>query len=185
MNNNSNFVKITDELIKNSQFDEAKQICDDILDSDNKNSLVWNQLGGIYFSKGGIIESQIFFNKAVESNENNIEALLNLAEIQSFIRDFKGALISYINILLISPNRIDVHNKVNLLQRYLSPDCINLLCTQIIDEKLDQNVFGSMPGSYPISGGYCTNLLPNWSTKFLADSLMLKLNPQKEFKYLS
>ena len=33
---------------------------------------------------------------------------------------------------------------------------------------------GSLPGSFPIYGRYAPLACPNWATKFLADSLMLR-----------
>jgi uncharacterized protein YyaL (SSP411 family) len=37
---------------------------------------------------------------------------------------------------------------------------------------------GGIKGSFPIYGGYCRYSLPNWATKFFADSLMLEDNPE-------
>ena len=57
MNYVSTFVEITDELIRHHLYDEAEKICNNILlDADKNNSMAWNQLGGIYFSKGDLLD---------------------------------------------------------------------------------------------------------------------------------
>ncbi len=42
------------------------------------------------------------------------------------------------------------------------------------------NTKGAMPGSFPFWGKYEPFAFPNWATKYLADSLMLELELQKE-----
>ena len=37
------------------------------------------------------------------------------------------------------------------------------------------DIKGALPGSYPIYYGYMRNAYPNWSTKFMSDALMMKI----------
>ena len=110
--------------------------------------------------------------RELDNNLKNIQEDLSIQKIYSEAKEYfkssnlNESLIIFLQILAIQPDELDTNFNAAVIYSH-------------------QNVFGSMPGSYPISGGYCTNLLPSWSTKFLADSLMLKLNPQNEFKYLS
>ena len=100
-------------------------------------------------------------------SEDDWSCLTGNAQIEFFLRKFSQ----------IARNR-----EIQRISGQLSEEIKN---TQFIDKNLDKNIIGSLSGSYPVSGDYCAYLLPNWSAKFLADGLMLKLNPGKEFKYLS
>jgi len=42
-------------------------------------------------------------------------------------------------------------------------------------------VRGALPGSHPFYHGYKANSFPNWATKFWADALFFRLNPEVEF----
>jgi hypothetical protein len=48
----------------------------------------------------------------------------------------------------------------------------------------DRDIFGGLPGSYPINGAYCAYMIPNWGIKFFADSLLQRLLVLGEQKYL-
>ncbi len=48
----------------------------------------------------------------------------------------------------------------------------------------DKNVYGGLPGSYPIGGGYCAYCIPNWGVKFFADSLLQRIFTNDKLRYL-
>lgn len=41
----------------------------------------------------------------------------------------------------------------------------------------DPNIYGGLPGSYPIGGSYCSYAIPNWGVKFFADALLQRVVP--------
>jgi len=51
----------------------------------------------------------------------------------------------------------------------------NILC-EIQCKISDNNVYGALPGSFPIWGGYIPYGYPNWATKYFIDSLLLELS---------
>jgi hypothetical protein len=55
---------------------------------------------------------------------------------------------------------------------------------QFIDGISDTNLYGGLPGSYPISGEYAPYAIPNWGVKFFADTLLLKTASFPDQKYL-
>jgi MoaA/NifB/PqqE/SkfB family radical SAM enzyme/predicted SAM-dependent methyltransferase len=52
----------------------------------------------------------------------------------------------------------------------------NIISVQLIDNIHNDNLLGGLTGSYPVSGGYCPDTIPNWGVKFFSDLLILKLN---------
>jgi hypothetical protein len=48
---------------------------------------------------------------------------------------------------------------------------------QLIDGIRDPDLFGGLPGAYPLAAPYCANSIPNWGVKFFADSLLQRLLP--------
>lgn len=46
---------------------------------------------------------------------------------------------------------------------------------QYLDGVLDPNIYGGLPGSYPLSGDYCSYAIPNWGVKFFSDGLLQRL----------
>ena len=55
---------------------------------------------------------------------------------------------------------------------------------QFIDGISDPNLYGGLPGSYPIGGEYAPYAIPNWGVKFFADTLLLKTTSFPDQKYL-
>lgn len=55
---------------------------------------------------------------------------------------------------------------------------------QMLDGFDNPNIFGGMPGSYPIGVGYCAYSIPNWGVKFFADSLLQRLLSEENQKFL-
>jgi Squalene-hopene cyclase C-terminal domain len=55
---------------------------------------------------------------------------------------------------------------------------------QFVSGMDDPDLFGGLPGSFPVNGGYCAYMIPNWGVKFFADTLLQRLLPQAEQKYL-
>jgi len=53
-----------------------------------------------------------------------------------------------------------------------------------IDGITDKNVYGGLPGSYPVYGPYQTYAITNWGVKFFADSLLQRLLPENKQKFL-
>jgi len=53
-----------------------------------------------------------------------------------------------------------------------------------VDGISDLNLYGGLPGSYPIGGGYAPYGIPNWGVKFFADTLLQKVVPLSNQKYL-
>ncbi|GEM_PF-112065 len=51
---------------------------------------------------------------------------------------------------------------------------------QFIDGITDPNMFGGLPGAFPIGVGYATYSIPNWGVKFFADSLLQRLLPLEQ-----
>lgn len=47
----------------------------------------------------------------------------------------------------------------------------------LLDGIDDPNLYGGLPGSYPIGIGYCPWSLPNWAPKFFADALLARIVP--------
>lgn len=54
----------------------------------------------------------------------------------------------------------------------------------LIDGVSDPNVSGGLAGSCPIGGPYLGYSIPNWGVKFFADSLLQRLLPEQDQKYL-
>jgi len=54
----------------------------------------------------------------------------------------------------------------------------------LLDGITDSNIFGGLPGSYPVGAGYLSYAIPNWGVKFFADSLLQKLLPEHTQNYL-
>ncbi len=55
---------------------------------------------------------------------------------------------------------------------------------QYVDGVSDPDLYGGLPGSYPLGGGYASNAIPNWGVKFFADTLLQKVVPLSGQKYL-
>jgi len=64
-------------------------------------------------------------------------------------------------------------------------EAANLLVRYVKDKQVKSDapsLSGGIPGSWPISGGYCPYEIPNWSVKFFIDALIYQhLGKQKEF----
>ena len=54
----------------------------------------------------------------------------------------------------------------------------------LLDDVSDKNVYGGLPGSYPIGGGYCAYKIPDWGVKFFADSLLQRIFTNDKLRYL-
>lgn len=54
----------------------------------------------------------------------------------------------------------------------------------LLDGVTSPDVFGGMPGSYPIGADYLGYAIPNWGVKFFADSLLQGLLPEDARRYL-
>ncbi|HHT9107006.1 MAG TPA: SPASM domain-containing protein [Candidatus Wunengus sp. YC64] len=54
----------------------------------------------------------------------------------------------------------------------------------LLDGVSDKNVYGGLPGSYPIGGGYCAYKIPDWGVKFFADSLLQRMFTNDKLRYL-
>jgi hypothetical protein len=64
-------------------------------------------------------------------------------------------------------------------------NCADLLLTalkgtQTLTRSLE-DVYGGLPGSFPICRGYLPNSFPNWGAKFFADALMASLMRAKGY----
>lgn len=46
---------------------------------------------------------------------------------------------------------------------------------QYLDGVSDPNIYGGLPGSYPLGGEYCSYAIPNWGVKFFSDCLLQRL----------
>jgi MoaA/NifB/PqqE/SkfB family radical SAM enzyme/predicted SAM-dependent methyltransferase len=60
----------------------------------------------------------------------------------------------------------------------------DLKMIHFMDPSVTEDIYGGLPGAYPIDGGYCTYAIPNWGVKFFADSLLQRLLGDKNRKYL-
>lgn len=54
----------------------------------------------------------------------------------------------------------------------------------LMDGIKDRNLYGGLAGSWPLGGGYCPHMLPNWAPKFFADTLLLRTFPQASDYYI-
>jgi MoaA/NifB/PqqE/SkfB family radical SAM enzyme/predicted SAM-dependent methyltransferase len=151
MVNHSNFVEITDGLISNKKYDEAEQICKNILKSDPQNSMALNQLGGIFFSRGNISVSKTHFENSVKYNQNNLEALQNLGETLILTGNYFDALIIFINFLINSPGEEYIQKRIEHIKKDLSPEGISLL-------KKYYEFENSFPGTFTIETALACNL---------------------------
>lgn len=46
---------------------------------------------------------------------------------------------------------------------------------QYLDGVQDPNIYGGLPGSFPLGGEYCSYAIPNWGVKFFSDGLLQRL----------
>lgn len=60
----------------------------------------------------------------------------------------------------------------------------DLKSIHFVDGISDPNLYGGLPGSYPIGGGYAPYAIPNWGVKFFADALLLRIASFSDQKYL-
>jgi MoaA/NifB/PqqE/SkfB family radical SAM enzyme/predicted SAM-dependent methyltransferase len=73
-----------------------------------------------------------------------------------------------------NPNFVECADKV----------LVDLKSTHMINPNFkNTELFGSLTGSYPVEGKYCSFNLPNWGVKFFADSLIQKMKNIND-KYL-
>jgi hypothetical protein len=54
---------------------------------------------------------------------------------------------------------------------------VDLKRIHLMDGMTDPAFYGGLQGAYPVSGPYCTYLIPNWGVKFFADSLLQSISP--------
>ncbi|MDD2733782.1 MAG: SPASM domain-containing protein [Desulfuromonadaceae bacterium] len=57
---------------------------------------------------------------------------------------------------------------------------VDLKQIHLVDGITDPAFYGGLQGAYPVSGPYCTYLIPNWGVKFFADSLLQSISPFAE-----
>ncbi|NJB67075.1 putative SAM-dependent methyltransferase [Desulfobaculum xiamenense] len=54
----------------------------------------------------------------------------------------------------------------------------------LVDGVDDAQLRGGLPGADPVGAPYCPYSIPNWGVKFFADSLLQRLLPEAQLKYL-
>jgi predicted SAM-dependent methyltransferase len=105
------------------------------------------------------------FDSAWQSKDN-WSCITGTAQLEFFLR----RMLRYEDdplFLKASDMLIEDLKKVHLLDGFESP-----------------NMFGGLPGSYPVGVGYCAYSIPNWGVKFFADSLLQRLLPEEDQGFL-
>ena len=102
------------------------------------------------------------------SSTDNYSCLTGNAQLSIFLNKF-GNMIEEEGFIKVSHMLIEDLKKVHYL-----------------DEISNPNLTGGLAGSHPFNTGYCAGCIPNWSVKFLADSLMVKIREKNDdFKIIN
>ena len=76
--------------------------------------------------------------------------------------------------------RLYEDTKDELLKEAADHLLFDLKQLHLMDGITDPAFYGGLQGAYPVSGPYCTYLIPNWGVKFFADSLLQSIFPVAE-----
>lgn len=79
-------IKKAEELFRNYKLDESREILDKILESDSKNIQALVLLGKIHSRAQNYGESMNFFNKALELQDDNQDAIVGLKLIKNILQ---------------------------------------------------------------------------------------------------
>jgi len=149
-----------EEILKYKHFSNFKEEFDEILEpaANNLAKLVFKN-NKPYLGLPGIIDQD--FNSNVSWT-----CLTGDAQIAIFLRK-AGSLFNNNEFISASEKLIEELKEVHLIHNIF-----------------DKNIFGGVAGSYPINGDYCRYSIPNWSTKFFADSIFQKKMDYQDFNFL-
>ena len=102
-------------LFQKRKFEEAKNICEEILQIEPKNFDVMHFYGIISYQTGNYTLSAELINKAVRINSNNAEAYNNLGLAFTRINKFDSALESFNQAIKINSNFFEAYNNRGLI----------------------------------------------------------------------
>ena len=102
-------------LFQKKKFEEAKNICEEILQIEPKNFDVMHFYGIISYQTGNYTLSAELINKAVRINSNNAEAYNNLGLAFTRINKFDSALESFNQAIKINSNFFEAYNNRGLI----------------------------------------------------------------------
>ena len=102
-------------LFKKKDFDEAKNICEEILEIEPKNFDVLHLYGIISFQTKNYDLSAELISKAIKINSNNAEAYNNLGIAFKKLNKFDSALESWNQAIKINPNFFEAYNNRGLI----------------------------------------------------------------------
>ena len=113
--------------------------------------------------------------------KSNINSLLNkdIFQIINYASGFTKTNIS------TNGNQITEENAQKLIQSGVTDIIVSIdgVSQAVYENYLfmggieDPNIYGGLPGSYPIGGDYCSYAISNWGVKFFADALLQRVVP--------
>jgi tetratricopeptide (TPR) repeat protein len=110
------FVQLADCYRKNNMIDEALDVLNKGLEYHPQYPLAYLVLGKCYFDKRAYIQARDAFEKTIAFDPNNIVALRMLAKTCEVLKDEKGQIIAYKNIIGIDPLDTNAKEKLTMLE---------------------------------------------------------------------
>lgn len=110
------FVQLADSYRKNNMTDEALDVLNKGLEYHPQYPLAYLVQGKCYFDKRAYIQARDAFEKTIAFDPNNIVALRMLAKTCEILKDEKGQINAYKNIIGIDPLDTNAKEKLNMLE---------------------------------------------------------------------
>lgn len=110
------FVQLADIYRKNNMIDEALDVLNKGLEYHPQYALAYLVQGKCYFDKRSHIQARDAFEKTIAFDPNNIVALRMLAKTCEILKDEKGQINAYKNIIGIDPLDTNAKEKLNMLE---------------------------------------------------------------------
>lgn len=110
------FVQLADCYRKNNMVDEALDVLNKGLEHHPQYPLAYLVLGKCYFDKRAYIQARDAFEKTIALDPNNIVALRMLAKTCEILKDEKGQINAYKNIVGIDPLDTNAKDKLTTLE---------------------------------------------------------------------
>jgi len=110
------FVQLADCYRKNNMVDEALDVLNKGLEHHPQYPLAHLVLGKCYFDKRAYIQARDAFEKTIALDPNNIVALRMLAKTCEILKDEKGQISAYKNIVGIDPLDTNAKEKLTMLE---------------------------------------------------------------------
>ncbi len=121
-----------------NELKNAKKYLEKCLKINDKNHIILNNLGNIFFREGNILKAENFYNKSFQLKNDYLIVIINLAILNQNIGKLDEAKKFYLRAIELAPNQISLYYNISKIDKnFIDENKIKFLLNILKNEKLD------------------------------------------------